>query len=298
MSRRLVISAPAKINLGLNVLGRRPDGYHDLETVMQQISLSDTLLIEPLTQANEWVFSCTDPDLEGNDNLVCRAASLLRSLTTKSLPGVKITLYKNIPTQAGLGGGSSDAAATLLGLNRFWQLSLKKDVLLQLAARLGSDVPFCLRGGTALARGRGEILQQLPPLPFFWVVLALAPASSISTAKAYGLIDPGSFGKPSVHELIEAINEGNKAKVIAWPAAGQTNTFEKVIMKHYSRLNNFRSVLQNLLLRPALSGSGPTFFILSEDYSRARSIAYAVEDNGGRAFLSWTEVKNKEWCHV
>jgi 4-diphosphocytidyl-2-C-methyl-D-erythritol kinase len=298
MSQRLIIRAPAKINLGLNVLRRRPDGYHDLETVMQQISLGDTLLIESLTQANGWVFSCTDPELDSADNLVCRAASLFRSLTKKSLPGVKITLYKNIPTQAGLGGGSSDAAAALMGLNKLWQLSLKKSDLLQLAARLGSDVPFCLRGGTAIARGRGEILQQLPPLPFFWVVLALPPAMSISTAEAYGLIDSGSLGEPSVDELIEAINKGNKAKVIAWLAAGQTNTFEEIIIKHYSSLSNFKSAFHILSLRPSLSGSGPAFFMLTEDYSTARSLAYAIRDNGGRAYLSWTEVGNEEWLYV
>ncbi len=298
MQKKFVLKASAKLNLGLSVLGRRADGYHNLETVMQQISLADTLTFEPCTTGRGWTFFCSDPDLAGDENLVCRAASLLSSLSASVLPGVRISLYKNTPVQAGLGGGSSDAAAALLGLNRFWQLGLKKDVLLILAARLGSDVSFCLQGGTAVARGRGELIEQLHPLPFYWVVLALPPQVHISTGAAYKMLDPLDFGKLSLQELIKAIEIGDRKAIDDWLAGSYTNTFQEAIIKGSATLGRLNRSLQLLSLNPALSGSGPALFILTADYNMARSAAYAVRENGGKAFLSWTMTGNREWLYV
>lgn len=298
MQNKFALKASGKLNLGLSVLGRRADGYHDLETVMQQISLADTLIFEPCTTGREWTFFCSDPDLAGEENLVCRAASLLSSFSKGVLPGVKISLYKNIPVQAGLGGGSSDAAAALLGLNRFWQLGLKKEELLILAARLGSDVSFCLQGGTAVARGRGELIEQLQPLPFYWAVLALPPQVYISTGAAYKMLDPLDFGKPCLQELIKAIEIGDRNEINNWLAGSCTNTFQGAIIKGSATLDRLNRSLQHLSLNPALSGSGAALFILTADYNMARSAAYAVRENGGRAFLSWTMTGNKEWLYV
>src|SRR5690554_833448 len=154
--------ARAKINLSLDILGKRPDGYHEIETVMQSISLSDELVFQP---ASGLLLESSDSSLPVNEtNTVLRAAHLLQKFT-KSNHGVKILLKKRIPAGAGLGGGSADAAATLLALNRLWGLNLSGKVLQEQALAVGSDVPFCLTGGTALVQGTGENITRLPCLP-------------------------------------------------------------------------------------------------------------------------------------
>ncbi|HQD52006.1 MAG TPA: 4-(cytidine 5'-diphospho)-2-C-methyl-D-erythritol kinase, partial [Bacillota bacterium] len=194
MNSVLTIKAPAKINLGLTVLRRRPDGYHDLSSVMQQISLADTIRLEPQREPG-CSFYCSEPSLAGKDNLVCRAAALLveRAALGASLPGVKISLYKHIPAAAGLGGGSSDAAAALKALNVFWKLALSMEQLVEIGALLGSDIPYCLRGGTALVGGGGEKVTSLPALPFYWVILALPAGITLSTAQVYSMLEPVQF---------------------------------------------------------------------------------------------------------
>ena len=297
MSRVLTVRAPAKINLGLTVLGRRPDGYHEIESVMQQVSLADILLFEP-SPMKGLCFLCTDPDLSGYDNLVCQAAKLLEEQTNKPLPGVRITLVKRIPVEAGLAGGSSDAAAVLLTLNSYWQLGLSKTDLLEIGSALGSDVPFCLQGGTSLVRGRGEKLEQLPPLPFFWVVLALPHGVKISTASAYRSFDSNLIGKPSLIPLLKAIRLESRKEITGWLSSGLTNTLETAILPGSDLLGSLKKRLQFLGLKPNLSGSGPTLFILTEHYSLARSAARAVEAEGGRAYLCWTLAGSKEWSNV
>ena len=157
----LRIPAFAKINLSLEVIGRRDDGYHDVATILQTIDLADELALEP---ANTLSVTCDDPGLAGESNIVWRAATNLAS-RAGILPRARIHITKRIPVAAGLGGGSADAAAALLGLNRMWELNLATPELHQVAATLGSDVPFLLTGGTALATGRGDVLHPLPPLP-------------------------------------------------------------------------------------------------------------------------------------
>ena len=297
MKRSLKFKAPAKINLGLTVLGRRPDGYHEIESVMQQISLADILLFEP-SLIQGWRFYCTDLNLINKDNLVCRAAALLESRAEKPLAGVKITLFKNIPVEAGLAGGSSDAAAALLGLNSYWQLDLNKNELLEMGATLGSDVPFCLQGGTALARGRGEKLEQLPPLPFFWVVLALPGGVKMSTAAAYSSFNQAMIGKPLLTPLVKAIRAGSREEITAWLAGGFSNTLETSELPGSSLLSRLKDKLRARGFQPVLSGSGPALFMLIEHFLLARSAAYAVEEEGGRAYLCWTVTGKGEWSNV
>ncbi len=287
MERNFSLKAPAKINLGLTVLARRTDGYHEIESVMQQISLADTLFFEAVS-GSRWHFFCTDQQLSGADNLVNRAAALLEQQAGKALAGVRITLYKNIPVAAGLAGGSADAAATLRGLNQFWNLGLDKTTLLKMGALLGSDVPFCLQGGTALARGRGEQLEKLPPLPFFWLVLVLPTNLQMSTSAAYSSFDLNQIGTPSLHPLLEAIRKGSKRKILGWLGRGFTNTLETALLPGSTQLQNIKRKLENLGLQPVLSGSGPTLFILTEKYSLARVTARVIEQEGCRAYLCWT----------
>lgn len=260
---------------------------------MQQVSLADTLLFEPLP-TGRWRFFCTDPALAGKDNLVYRAAAILEERAGKPLPGVRLTLYKNIPVEAGLAGGSSDAAAALVGLDRFWQLGLGNSELISIATRLGSDVPYCLQGGTVLARGRGERLERLPALPFFWVVLVLPQEAKISTAAAYAAFDRGLLGKPELQPLIDAIRLKRKDDIIEWLDRGFTNTLETANLQGTFRAGKLKRRLQALGLQPVFSGSGPAMFILIDNYSLAGSIARAVEEEGGRAYLCWTLTGGRE----
>jgi len=186
----IAVTARAKINLTLDLLGKRDDGYHELMSVMQSIELFDRLLLEPADDltleltlrsgVSRWL-----PKDERND--VMRAALLLQTRCGVQM-GAKITLEKFIPTQAGLGGGSADAAAALLGLDRLWELNLSQQDLMDLAAELGSDVPFTLVGGTALCRGRGEVLQSLPPLPATHLTL-FKPPRGLSTTRIFQALD-------------------------------------------------------------------------------------------------------------
>lgn len=286
---KMVVPAPAKINLALNVGERRPDGYHQIETIMQQVSLGDSLVLEPRAGTG-WDFSCTDPVLDGHDNLVCGAAALLEDCcgVANILPGVSITLYKVIPVEAGLGGGSSDAAAALVSLNYFWRLGLTGDDLIALAARLGSDVPFFIRGGTAMAYGRGEKLLPLPDLPFYWVVIAIPDGLSLSTAKVYGSHNPAQACRPAMRELLAAVRRQDRESIEAWFAAGSTNSLEGAVMPYFRRLDDIKMRFRETGLLPAMSGSGPAIFALSDSYLTARSAARVLELENCRVYLCWT----------
>ncbi|GAI41543.1 unnamed protein product, partial [marine sediment metagenome] len=167
----LTVKAPAKVNLTLEVLGKRPDGYHEIRSVIQTINLCDSLRFR---LNDKLQFGSDNPDFVVEESLVSRAAALLRQ-TTGCSKGARIEIGKRIPLASGLGGDSSDAAAILRGLNKLWRLGLSSAELLELAPRLGSDVAFFLYGGMALVEGRGERVTPLPPLPHRWVVLLMPP---------------------------------------------------------------------------------------------------------------------------
>lgn len=283
----MLIKAPAKINLGLTVLARRPDGYHELSSVMQQVSLADTIILEPRSEPG-YHFYCSDPLLSGETNLVCRAADLLIEKAGTGLPGVKISLFKQIPVAAGLGGGSSDAAAALKGLNIFWKLGLGTVDLEEAGAQIGSDVPYCLRGGTVLVEGRGEMLTTLPALPFYWVVLALPPGVSVSTERVYGMLDPARFMFPPPEDLIRALRERKEELLWAWFSRGETNSLETAVLLYEPSLKNLKKEFLNLGLWPALSGSGPAYFALTGNIFAAQTAVRALDETGYRAFLCWT----------
>ncbi len=296
MYKKMVLRARAKINLGLTVLGRRQDGYHDLVSVMQEVSLCDTLVIEP-DAGSGWRFNCSAEELGGPENLVSRAASALELIAGRALPAARITLYKNIPVESGLGGGSSDAAAALKGLNRFWGLGIPDRELSEIGATLGSDVPFCLRGGTALAEGRGEKVTSLPALPFHWVVLLLPAAIRCSTSEIYSALKREQFGKPSLDHLLQAVKNGDMAALKRWMARGDTNTLEQAVLPRAKAVAALKHNLQILNLNPALSGSGSALFFLSDSYWLARNAAFALQAEGNRAYLCWTVTGAKECLH-
>lgn len=267
----LRLNAHAKINLTLDVLSRRPDGYHEVEMIMQSIALHDTLEME--FEPKEIVLTVSGVRVTaGQDNLVLRAARLLQQQAGPEA-GARIHLHKEIPVAAGLAGGSTDAAAALRGLNRLWNLGLGNEQLVRLAAQLGADVSFCLTGGTAVARGIGEILTPLPPVPAFGVVL-VKPAFGVSTAVVYRGLDLADLGRrPDTPAMVDALQKGDLDLV----ARNLCNVLESVTLKLHPELQTIKKRLQEAGCRGVLmSGSGPTVFGLTADQKTAGEIARRI----------------------
>ena len=256
VTRQVTIETPAKVNLTLEVLGKRNDGYHEIASVMQAINLCDRLTF---SIADDLSLISDTPGLDTKDNLVYRAASLLNDKTGVSA-GAEIHLCKGIPVAAGLGGGSSDAAATLLGLNRLWGLHLARDELEELAAQLGSDVPFFLAGGAALAEGRGERITPLPSPPTFWLVLAFQPnCLENKTAAAYGALTPTHHTDGGTTSRLANLLRGGAAL----ENGSLFNVFDGVASRLFSGIDQAWDTLQMVSGAPVhLSGAGPTLFCL------------------------------------
>lgn len=275
--KAIEVQAPAKINLFLHVLGRRPDGYHEIESVMQMVSLYDEISIK---QGDAGIKLRTDnPELpEGEENLITRAARLMCSETGRA-PALEIRLIKRIPVAAGLGGGSSDAAATLTGLNRLWGGPLPRKRLAALAESLGMDVPFFLHSPTALASGRGERLESLPPpSPPLWVLL-INPGIKVATAWAYGALKLGLTRKNkhiSIRRFSVAAFEDARAVL--------ENDLERVTFKAHPVLREIKKSLLNLgALGALMSGSGSTIFGLFPDRKSATAARQALEAGKGHS---------------
>jgi len=263
---RVVERAPAKINLALEVVRRRPDGYHDLVTVFQTVDLADELTFEP---ADALTLVCDDPELSTEDNLVLRAARRLAPDRA-----ARITLTKRIPVAAGLGGGSADAAAGLRGLRRLWGLHTTEGELLEHAAALGADVPFLLRGGTALAEGVGERIEALPALQEGWAVLHTPEAGPADkTARAFKALRPEHLTNGSFTRLLAKRIHAQ----VSLPLAEAPNTFEAVADDLFPCLAGARARFAAAGAPWCrLTGAGPTLFTLVADEARARAITEAL----------------------
>jgi len=277
------VYARAKINLTLDVLGKRPDGYHQVETVMQSIELSDCLEFAPreegvsLTVAGGEVSS-------GADNLVYRAALLMRA-RAGGTRGISIKLNKNIPVAAGLGGGSADAAATLSALNDIWGIRLPLGELLLLGEKLGSDVPFCLLGGTALAGGRGERLESLSPCPRMGLVL-VKPPFGVSTASVYHAYDSfPAVKRPETAAMIKAVKDKNIDGIIQ----NLANVLETATISMHPEIAAIKNrLLEAGALGVLMSGSGPTVFGVAACLEEARAVAARYENRGERVLATET----------
>ncbi len=265
---RTELKAAAKINLTLDILGKRPDGYHEVEMVMQAIELHDVVAIEETAGGID--VSTNHPGLPGGPaNIAYRAALLIKEeYGIKS--GIKINITKNIPLAAGLAGGSTDAAAVLKGLNSLWELGLSYEQLLARAAQIGSDVAFCIRGGTALARGRGEIIIPLPDGPELWLVL-VKPPLEVSTAEIYRKYNPARVtGRPDTQRMISAVKQGDQEAI----AGSLANVLESVTLPEYPVVGLVRERLEKAGVQRALmSGSGPTVFGITHNRDQAEKIA-------------------------
>lgn len=276
----LVLQARAKVNLLLDVLGRREDGYHELSTVLQSIALSDVLEFRP---ARYLRVTSDHPALPvGTANLAGRAAAALAATCGRD-EGADIRIIKRIPVAAGLGGGSADAAAALVGLNSLWQLGLSPDELHQVAATVGSDVPFCLSGGTALATGRGEILTPLSPLPPWWIIL-VKPFFAVSTAAVYQAYCPEAVpAHPDTGAMLAAVGRRDRAGI----AVKMANVLETVTLAAYPVLREIKEHLLRLGAEACLvSGSGPTVFALFAGRSAAEAAYERRSEFSGDVFLT------------
>ncbi len=267
--------APAKINWMLEVLGRRDDGYHEVRTVMQTVEPCDILEIEP---ADELQMGVEERHEFSEDDLVLRAASALDEGGGR---GARIRLTKRIPVAAGLGGGSSDAAAALRGLNELWGLDRSDSQLVEVAAGLGSDVPFFVYGGAALAEGRGERVTPLSEPPPTWLVL-LAPPLELpeKTRRMYAALTPADFSDGSrADAIVRRIREGG-----AVDDGSLYNVFERVAYEVFEGLDAYRDALLTAGVRRVhLAGSGPALFALGADEDEARSVHARLRLPGGQA---------------
>jgi 4-diphosphocytidyl-2-C-methyl-D-erythritol kinase len=269
------VRAYAKINLDLRVLGTRPDGFHELRTVFQSISLHDTITCLP--RQGPFAIECdvAGVPLDGS-NLIWRAAEALWRALRRSgrVQDIVVRLDKGIPLQAGLGGGSADAAATLVALSRAWNVPVRQAQLTDVAAALGADVPFFLAGGTALGLGRGDEIYPLADLPRHWIVL-LVPGFGVSTSEAYGWYDGerelarGSLGREPQHVPGP------------WPsrAAQMINDLEAPIARHHPEIDQMKAALRRAgAAAAAMSGSGSAVFGL---FQKRRDAGLAVERVSG-----------------
>ena len=273
----LHLRAPAKLNLALRVLGRRPDGYHELETIFERIDLADELAFQP--QPRGLTVTCDDPTLDcGPANLVTQAAALLQQ-TCRTAQGVAIHLTKLFPIAGGLGGGSSDAATTLIGLNRLWQLGLSRERVVELAARLGSDVPFFLveEAAFAIGRGRGERCEPLAgPLPTLWHVLVV-PDARLSTKEIYEAFDRRESvltePRASVTMSLHALRNGSLSEL----AKGLRNELEPEAIRRCPVIRDIQHALRATgCLAVLVSGSGPSVFGLCRDAAQAHQVARMI----------------------
>ncbi len=269
---RLSLPSYAKINLGLTIKGKRPDGFHEIETILQQISLKDEIEISTLPH-NDTEFTCSDGSLPtDDDNLCVRAAQVLRKKTHCQL-GAKIALTKNIPFGAGLGGGSSNAAAVLLALNKLWDLDLRRSELEEIAACIGSDVPFFIEGGTALAVGRGERLETLPGLLENKVILVAVPDIRISTQWAYSQANL-ILTKKKKYITLTSFKGRNINKLNLF--ASTSNDFEEIVFPAHRKLGELKRRIGEKAEYASLSGSGSAVYGIFNDEEAAKNFQSAA----------------------
>ncbi len=275
-------TACAKLNLTLDILGQRDDGYHDMRMVMQSIDLRDTVTAEERPQPGVSVGSNLRYLPTDGNNLAAKAAAKYFQTLGRPCPGISFRLDKGIPVCAGMAGGSSDAAAVLRILRRTYSPDLSRDELERIGTLVGSDVPFCVRGGTALAEGRGDYLSDLPPLPPCFL-LAVKPPFSISTPELFGLVR-GRHLKchPDTTGLLAALRSGDLEGI----AVRLYNVFEEILPRKYTQVFELKSQMLELgAMAASMTGSGPTVFGMFRDRQPALDAFHALRGNYGNVFL-------------
>ena len=286
--QEMSLKALAKINLGLDVLGKRDNGYHDVRMVMQSIYLYDDVFLkkteeEGVTIETNWGFLPVN-----ENNIAYKAAKLL--MEEFSLPGgIHIRLRKYIPVSAGMAGGSTDAAAVLFGMNRMYKLSLTQEELKQRGVLLGADVPYCIMRGTVLAEGIGEVLTPLPAMPKCYVLIA-KPGISVSTKLVYEKLDAKEIkDHPDIDGVLKGLEEQDLKKV----AESMENVLEAVTIEEYPVIEAIKACMKkNGALNAMMSGSGPTVFGLFESRTAAKSAQQKIRHQGLARQVYLTKIHN------
>lgn len=276
----LTVDAPAKLNLTLEVLGKRPDGYHEIRSVMQTISLCDRFSFQ---SGRDIDIKCNMPGWRPEKSLVSRAVRLVQEATGYA-GGVTIEVEKRIPLLSGLGGDSSDAAATLRGLDQLWALDLPVEKMRQLALKLGSDVPFFLTGGTALVSGRGENVAQLPPLAPTWFVVLMpsVPRQEGKTARLYGSLSASQFTDGSI--TVNLVSSTAIARQVSLPRL--FNVFDSVAFDSYPELEDYWVQFAEAGAQEIhLAGSGPALFKVARDKLEAETLYNKLKSAGLDCYL-------------
>jgi 4-diphosphocytidyl-2-C-methyl-D-erythritol kinase len=275
--------AYAKINLTLDVLGKRPDGYHDLKSVMQTISLRDDIEINVGT-GKPWSLECDKEGIPCDErNLAWKAAKVYCEALNKDPDGLTIRITKRIPSEAGLGGGSADAAAVLRALNDYYGNPLSIWALAELGAQVGSDVPFCVVGGTMMCEGRGEKLRKLPDMPDC-VMVVVKPDFPVSTPALYKKIDETVIGqRPDQNAMESALLAGDLLKV----AQNLCNVFDPVVTEDHLELNYIKSVFHNYgAVGYLMSGSGSAVYAIVSEFEVAAVICSMLKENYPQIFIA------------
>lgn len=271
---KIKLKALGKINLGLDVLGRRPNGYHDVRMVMQTVYLYDQILLEKTDKEGISLETNLFYLPVNENNLAYRAAKMLiDEFAIKE--GVHISLEKHIPVAAGMAGGSSNAAAVLYGMNRLFQLGLTDQELMDRGVQLGADVPYCIMRGTVLAEGIGEKLTPLPAMPKCHVLLAKPPIS-VSTQKVYEKLDAQEVTKhPDIDGILLGLQTGDLEKI----TSSMGNVLENVTITEYPQIESIKDVMKEEgALNAMMSGSGPTVFGIYDDKMLARRAAARIRE--------------------
>lgn len=275
MGNTIIRNAYAKINLGLDVVRRLPNGYHEVRMIMQTVDICDILTFSKAEEGIHLKVDNIELPTDGN-NLICKAAKLL--LDTKGVTaGVNITLEKHIPIAAGMAGGSTDAAATLIAVNELYELGLDIEALKELGVKIGADVPYCIQGGTALAEGIGEILTILPAPPACHLVVA-KPDINVSTKFVYENLRANELKThPDIDGMIQCLSDQDLTGI----AERLANVLETVTIPAYPIIQDIKDTLLDLgAMNALMSGSGPTVFGLFTDKEKADVAAEAIRGDG------------------
>lgn len=276
-------AAYAKLNLTLDVLGKREDGYHDLQSVMQTISIRDDIEIDVGT-GKPWRLLCSDETLPTDErNLAWKAADVFCRTMNRDPDGLEIRIVKRIPSGAGMGGGSADAAAVLRVLNRHYGEPLSVLALAELGAQVGSDVPFCVLGGTAMVEGRGERLRKLPNMPDC-IFVVCKPDFSVSTPDLYEKIDRVAIPqRPDNRAMETALLAGDLGAV----AENLCNVFDPVVTSEHLELNYIKSICHSYgALNQQMTGSGSAVFAILPNFEYAAVVCNMLKDNYPKVFIA------------
>ncbi len=273
----------AKINLTLDVLGKREDGYHDLKSVMQTVSIRDDVEID-LGTGKAWCLQCDKDGVPCDEtNLAWKAAEVFQQAAKVDFDGLEIRITKRIPSQAGLGGGSADAAAVLRALNRHYEYPFSIIALAELGAQVGSDVPFCVLCGTAMVEGRGERLRKLPDMPQDCVIVVCKPDFGVSTPELYKAIDRRAIGQRPDNKAMEtALLEGDLDKI----CQEIYNVFDPLVTEEHLELNYIKSVMNSYGAKAfQMTGSGSAVFAIMPNFEYAAVVCDMLKENYPNIYL-------------